>query len=244
MKKLFLSLTLITSVMLLWSFISVRKDSNTIIEPDSVFVKVAASSSMLEVELGNMAMQKASHQRVKDFASKMVQEHTQASQELASLATSKKFTMPTAMLQQHSKQVEALTNLTGTEFDRKYMDIMVEEHKEDVDEFEDAAEKATDADVKAWAAKMLPHLKMHLDTARNLLRFVQNNYVETTDSTTTITMQNTSATNSSDEGAVSDKNAIIKNTNTNKKDHHTMHQNHKVKTETKKEKDNKKGGNY
>ena len=229
MKKLLSSLTLITFVMLLWSFVSVRKESNSITEPDSVFVKIAASSSMLEVELGNMAMQKASHQRVKDFASKMVQEHTQASQELDSLATSKKFTMPTAMLQQHSKQVEALTNLTGTEFDRKYMDIMVEEHKEDVDEFEDAAEKATDADVKAWAAKMLPHLQMHLDTARNLQRFVRNNYMETADTTTTLTMQNTTTTDRSDEGAAGNNNAMNKNTTTNKNSVQTTHQNHKAK---------------
>lgn len=226
MKKLLLSLTLITCIVLLWSFISVKGINNILTEPDSVFVKVAASSSMLEVELGNMAMQKASHQRVKDFAAKMVEEHTKASQELTSLATSKNFKMPAAILPQHSKQVEALTNLAGTEFDRKYMDIMVEEHKEDVDEFEDAAEKANDADVKAWAAKMLPHLQMHLDTARNLLRFVRNNYMETADSTTTITMQNTSANGRRTDGVVRNNSVMNKNTSTNKNGVHTNHKNH------------------
>jgi len=45
---------------------------------------------------------------------------------------------------------------------------MVKDHEKDVTKFQEAATNATDADVKAYAAKTLPTLREHLDMARKL----------------------------------------------------------------------------
>ena len=43
---------------------------------------------------------------------------------------------------------------------------MVDDHQGDVDKFEKASNNAKDAAVKAFAAKTLPVLRMHLDSAK------------------------------------------------------------------------------
>src|SRR6185503_13939707 len=56
---------------------------------------------------------------------------------------------------------DKLAKLSGADFDREYMDMMVKDHVKDVKEFEEASAKAKDADLKAWAAKTLPTLREH-----------------------------------------------------------------------------------
>lgn len=260
MKKILSVFTALVVVFTSWSFIS--KDAaqapyaaDIFIEPDSVFMKVAASSNMMEIELGNMAQQKATNPRIKNFGAMMVQEHTRATQELKTLAQSKGVTLPATMMRQHSRHVDYLRDLSGPEFDQMYTRVMVEEHREDVDEFEDASKKAQDADVRAWAGKMLPHLQAHLDTARNLRNFVRNNYSDmggaTTNQTTNAahgdmhgggTTGNTGNTTTTTDNQGT--NATMNNTTGTQNNTGTTNQNGKNKnTINKKTGNQKKGGN-
>lgn len=132
---------------------------------DTEFMNEAASGGMMEVELGQLAANKAVSADVKKFAKMMVDDHTKANNELKSLAAQKGITLPAMLMEKHQKMVNDLTAKTGKEFDKEYMNMMVDDHKEDIDAFEKAADKGNDADVKAFAAKTLPTLKHHLEMA-------------------------------------------------------------------------------
>lgn len=140
----------------------------TWIEPDSVFVKMAASSGMMEVELGKQAQQKAASAEVRNYGAMMVQDHTKANDELMAIASAKGMMVPPMMLPKHQMHVNHLTALTGDAFDKAYITMMVKAHKDDIDEFEDASKKAADADIKAFAAKQLPVLVMHNTQAKTV----------------------------------------------------------------------------
>ena len=131
-------------------------------EDDAEFLVEAASGGMLEVQLANMALQKASSPQVKEFARMMIEDHGKANNELKALAASKNVTLPTALIDKHQKILNDLQNEKGADFDKKYVNKMVSDHKDDVDEFEEEAEKANDPDIRAFAAKTLPTLKKHL----------------------------------------------------------------------------------
>lgn len=135
-------------------------------EDDSKFAVEAASGGMMEVQLGELAQQKASSQRVKDFGAMMVRDHTKANDELKSLAGMKNVTLPPAPGEDHMDHIKKLSQKSGKEFDKDYMKMMVDDHKEDIDHFEKAAKNATDADIKAFASKILPTLRVHLDSAK------------------------------------------------------------------------------
>ena len=141
--------------------------ATTVKEDDAQFAVEAASGGMMEVETSQLAQQKAQNAKVKEFAAMLVTDHTAANNELKSLASSKNITLPATMGDDHQKHVKDLNEKSGADFDKAYMKMMVDDHKEDVDKFEKASEKCEDPDLKAFAAKTLPVLRKHLDAAKS-----------------------------------------------------------------------------
>lgn len=132
------------------------------------FMTKAAQGGMAEVELGRMASTKAQNADVKKFAQKMVQDHSNANTELKALAAKKNVTLPTELDPMHKSMSDDLSKLSGAEFDKEYVDGMVEDHEKTVALFQTQADKGTDADAKAWATKTLPNLKMHLQMIKDI----------------------------------------------------------------------------
>lgn len=135
---------------------------------DAKFMQKAAISGMYEVEAGKLAAQKGSSDEVKKFGQRMVDDHTKVSDEVKQLAGSKGVTLPTALDRKHKGKIDKLSKLSGTDFDREYMNMMVKDHKEDIKEFSKEADKGKDPDVKALASKTLPTLKEHLKMAQDM----------------------------------------------------------------------------
>jgi len=137
-------------------------------DADREFIKKAAIGGAAEVELGTLATQRASRPAVKDFGAKMVKDHGAANAELATLAKSKGVDVPTALDSTHQALRDRLMALQGSDFDRAYMQEMVKDHTQDVAEFEKAAQTASDAELRGWAAAKLPTLREHLALARDI----------------------------------------------------------------------------
>jgi putative membrane protein len=139
---------------------------------DKEFVTMAGMGGLAEVQMGNLALQKASSADVKAFAQRMVADHSKANAELAEFATAKGLALATELGGDPRAALEHLTSLSGAAFDKAYMTHMVEDHEKDVAEFDKASTSATDADLKAWAGRTLPTLKEHLEMAKQTARKV------------------------------------------------------------------------
>lgn len=137
------------------------------------FVDEAASGGMMEVKLGEMAAQKASSQEVKDFGQKMVEDHSQANQELKQLASAANLTVPETMLPKHQENVDKLSELSGEEFDKAYMDTMLQDHRKEINKFEKAAKMADNIELQSWAQKTLDVLERHYQLAEETHQAVQ-----------------------------------------------------------------------
>ena len=143
----------------------VNEQKGTVDPEVSDFMVKAADAGMAEVELGNLAQQNGSSQRVKDFASMMIRDHSAANEELKGIASTKNVTLPATLGDKHQKHFEAMRKMTGADFDKHYMEMMAKDHQEVISMFEDASKNSTDAEAKAFAEKTLPILKTHLDSA-------------------------------------------------------------------------------
>ena len=130
---------------------------------DNNFMVEAASGGLMEVQLGELAIQHAASPAVKEFGQMMVTDHSKANSELTALAQTKNITVPSVPGDDQQKEIDKLYKETGADFDKDYVDLMVDDHKDDIDEFQKAADKAKDADIKAFAEKTVPVLKKHLD---------------------------------------------------------------------------------
>jgi len=128
------------------------------------FATEASKGGMKEVEMGTMGQSKASNTRVKNFAAMMVRDHTKANAELKDIMTNKKLSETTK--EDQSKHMQAMANKSGDDFDKEYMHMMVEDHNKDIALFKEESKNGKDAELKAFAAKTLPILEMHLDSAK------------------------------------------------------------------------------
>lgn len=135
---------------------------------DAAFMMTAASSNMLEIQAGKLAVQSASNAEVKKFAQMMVDHHTRASKEQMALATQMKITLPKTLMPMHQELLDKLKGKTGKEFDESYMDAMETAHKMDVAMFQMKSTRAETPTVKALATKTLPMLKSHQEMATKI----------------------------------------------------------------------------
>ena len=137
-------------------------------DKDQQFLRHAASDGLAEVQLGQMAAERATNPEVQRFGQRMASDHTKANQELMALAQSKNLSVPKEIDKKHQKTAEALTKKQSTSFDREYTRDMVKDHEKAVQLFTTEANEGRDADIKAFASKTLPTLQEHLQMARQL----------------------------------------------------------------------------
>ena len=130
------------------------------------FMTEAAQGGMMEVELGKLAASKAQNPEVKAFGQRMVVDHGKAGEDLKALAAKKNIKLPTELSGGMKAEVDRLSKLSGAEFDKEYVKLMVEDHNKDSEAFQDQADDAEDADVKAFAAKYAPVIKSHYDSIK------------------------------------------------------------------------------
>ncbi|MBB5623482.1 putative membrane protein [Pedobacter cryoconitis] len=134
------------------------------VEPsDAEFATKAAVGGMAEVELGKLALTKATNAQLKEFAKMMVSDHGKANEELMLIAKKKNITLPAAVDEDHQKKMNELDKKSGKDFDKAYAEAMVDGHKKTLKLMQDEAKDGKDADIKAFASKTTPVVQTHLD---------------------------------------------------------------------------------
>lgn len=129
---------------------------------DAKFATDAANAGMAEVAAGKLAAEKAVNPAVKEYGEMMASDHTKANEELMAIAKTKNITLPVAPDEEHQKMLTDLGAKTGKDFDKAYVDAMVDGHKKVASMLEDASKNCKDADLMAFATKTLPTVKAHL----------------------------------------------------------------------------------
>src|SRR4030095_2299445 len=135
---------------------------------DATFAADAAQSNTAEIALGRLAAQKAKNPEVKKFTQRLIADHSKALAELKQIATRKNITLPADVKPEQKQTHDRLSSLSGAEFDREFMTVMVEGHQKSATNFQAEANNGTDPDLKALAAKILPIIQEHLRMAREI----------------------------------------------------------------------------
>jgi putative membrane protein len=137
-------------------------------ENDYKFVKDAARGGTMEVELGQLAVQKAASESVRHFGERMVADHKKANEELRTIASRKGAILPAELSHSENSTMAHLQKATGRDFDKAFAHHMLKDHQTDVKDFQDAAKDLNDPELRAFAQKTLPTLQEHLRMAQAL----------------------------------------------------------------------------
>ena len=141
-------------------------DVNDDKEEDADYLIFAAEVDMKEIELGKLAQQKSTNPDVQALGKMMVDQHTKSLADLKAAAAKKNISIPETLTDKGQEAYKDLNEKTGHDFDKAYTDKMVDGHEKTIEKMEKASEKASDADIRMWAANMLPALRTHLEHAK------------------------------------------------------------------------------
>lgn len=158
---------LVFAALPLWAQKVITEDSPT---PEGAFILDAAKGGLAEVKMGKLAAEKAADPKVKEFGNKMVEDHQKANDELRQVANDNKVKWPDNLTDEQVATFNKLSQLSGPDFDREYVQAMVEDHQKDVNEFQQEAQRVQDPELKTFVSRTLPILQHHLEMAQDLQR--------------------------------------------------------------------------
>ncbi len=138
------------------------------VRADLPFIREAASASLMEVSLGRIAQSRGSHSAVKDFGQRMVSDHSSLQQQLTTLASTNGVAFSPALGEQQQQEINRLQRLSGPEFDRAYVGLMVQSHRNAVTTFQNERSVAHSAEVRGFIDRNLVTLQNHLTLAQQV----------------------------------------------------------------------------
>jgi len=135
---------------------------------DQQFVNEAARGGMLEVELGQVAQKNGASAEVKSFGQQMVTDHTRLNEELGNAAKKDGFEVPSGLTAKQREEIQALSKISGKEFDSKYAQLMVKDHTDDLAAFRKAESTMQKPELKKAIVDAIPVIEHHLEMAKKL----------------------------------------------------------------------------
>jgi putative membrane protein len=137
-------------------------------QSEQQFVSQVAAENLLEVRLAQSAQQRATNPSVKQFAQRMVIDHTSMQKQWMDAAKKNGIDFKAEMSARHVQQAEQLRSLTGAAFDQAYMNLMVQNHQENVSTFQAQRNAAHSTDFRQLIDMGLPMLQGHLSSAQQI----------------------------------------------------------------------------
>lgn len=138
---------------------------------DAMWVREAAIGGMFEVQVSQLAVQKAQSPEIKQFAQRLIDDHTKANQQLMQIAQTKKLEVPTALDQAHQEKLAKMQQKSGAMFDKHWIAHQTAHHVHDILSYRDASTDLKDDDLKKFAASQIPILQQHYQQAARLANF-------------------------------------------------------------------------
>lgn len=124
------------------------------------FARAAAQSSLAEVLMSSMAIQKTGDERVQDFAWTMLDHHARAMGDLAEALSAGAAALPTEPSAEQQATLQRMQGMSGAQFDQMYFAHQLDSHRRAISVYEQGA-RLPDAKVAGYARSTLPLLQAH-----------------------------------------------------------------------------------
>ena len=135
---------------------------------DAAFIQKAGAGGLAEVELSQLAEQKAKSGEVKTFAEHMVRDHTSNNRELETIASKQNVALPKDLDAEHAALRDKLASLKDEAFDKAYIDAMREDHQKMDDLLKSSAGSVSSDELRSYIRKTEPTVEAHLRAANKL----------------------------------------------------------------------------
>lgn len=135
---------------------------------DREFIRMAAEGNNAEIQMSQLALQKAQSEQVRQYAQQMIDQHTTANQQLEPLAAERGIDLSTEASSFDTAVLEQLSQVPDAEFDRAYMNAQVNAHLKSAAVFRTGAQQVKDTALQNYAITLLPSIQQHLEMANQM----------------------------------------------------------------------------
>jgi putative membrane protein len=132
------------------------------------FLTKAGQSNTAEIKLAQLAEQRGSSEAVRDLGRRLVKDHTQIEKKMKGLSKDRRIAWPSEMDWKHEDAYKRLSNLSGAEFDRAWLQTMEEMHQKSIKKYQEAVDNSSDRQIKLFASQRMPILRSHLRKIRDV----------------------------------------------------------------------------
>ncbi len=147
---------------------ALAQSDTTMSQESKDFITKAAQGNLGEIVMGTRVQNKTENPDISQFGLRLVEDHSTANQELKPIAEANGVPWPEKPKEKQRELEDKLSQLSGAEFDKKFMEEMVKDHEKDVKEYEKMADKVENKQLKEYVQKTLPVLKKHLEIAKSI----------------------------------------------------------------------------
>ncbi len=137
---------------------------------DRMFVSKAMQGSLAEVQLGQLTLQKSNNPQVKEFAQRMIDDHTKLNEQMKPVAQQLGVTVPDQISKGDRKTIAKLQALSGSAYDQAYIKDMVKDHKQDLSDFQMEASSGQDQTTRDAATQGSKVIAQHLQMAQQMAK--------------------------------------------------------------------------
>jgi putative membrane protein len=151
--------------------------SYDVADKDLSVIRQVHQANQKEIDMGQLAADKAKSSAVKSYARKLVDDHKTMDRKLMAYVEKKGLS---SQLEQTATTADTTTRSdadmhsrlqgeTGSEFDRDFANTMVEEHDKAIQMVKGARDSVTDSQLRAMLDEALPKLEKHRKMAQDLI---------------------------------------------------------------------------
>lgn len=135
---------------------------------DPAFWDYAASSNMLQVEMGKLAQTKGTAAKTQALGQQAANYHGKALQRLKEMmAEEKQVRVPDSLGGADQGLVKEMMALEGSAFDTRYREFVIRTHTSQLDRYEEALRLTDDQATREWLTDMRLHLREQLNMLAN-----------------------------------------------------------------------------
>jgi putative membrane protein len=135
---------------------------------DTHFVSAQLEGNLMEVKAGQLALQDSRDQDIRNFAQKMITDHTAAIETLTPIAQRHGIQVPTVLTPMQQGVLDRMSKLSGLQFDRSYMDAMVRSHDRTLKQLDDQLIHGQSQEINAWVQNTRPVVLQHIRIAQQI----------------------------------------------------------------------------
>src|SRR5438132_263802 len=138
----------------------------TISEHD--FMTKAAEAHLAHLDMARVAKMHSKNGSVKSYAGMILKDHQDGLQDLTRLMKEKNIAQPDTFDGETKQDIDRMASLSGAEFDREFINMMVSGHEKTLELFRSVSLTAHDTGVQDYVDGMIPKLDKHLRKAQEL----------------------------------------------------------------------------